>query len=114
IMRKNLRDFRNNPLRLIQITDTHLYRDPNAELLGLNTQQSFDEILDLIASTHADADADVILGTGDIAQDASVQSYHRFAAGVARLNAPFYWIPGNHDSRKTMLSLPEYQAANNN
>lgn len=110
-MQKDSRNFRDHPLRLIQITDTHLYRDPRAALLGLNTQQSFDRIIDLIAA--ADVKPDLIVGTGDIAQDASVESYHRFAAGVSRLQAPFYWIPGNHDSRKTMLSLPAYEAANN-
>lgn len=109
-MQKDSMDFRDNPLRLIQITDTHLYSDPRAALLGLNTQQSFDKIVDFIAGTRATPD--VIVATGDIAQDASVESYHRFVAGIARLNAPFYWIPGNHDSRKTMRSLSAYQAAN--
>lgn len=110
-MQKDSRKFRDNPLQLIQITDTHLYRDPRAALLGLNTQRSFEEVVDLIARTREKPD--LIIATGDIAQDASIESYHRFAAGVAKLNAPFYWVPGNHDSRKIMRSLPEYQAANN-
>lgn len=109
-MQRDSRDFRDNPLRLIQITDTHLYRDPRAALLGLNTQQSFEKIVDLIASSAETPD--VIVATGDIAQDASVDSYHRFARGMARLGAPFYWIPGNHDSRKIMHSLTDYHAAN--
>lgn len=110
-MQNDSRDFRDYPLRLIQITDTHLYRDPRAVLLGLNTQQSFDQIVDLIASARGTPD--LIVATGDIAQDASVEAYHRFAEGITRLNAPFYWIPGNHDSRKVMRSLLDYQASNN-
>jgi 3',5'-cyclic-AMP phosphodiesterase len=110
-MQKDSGNFRDNPLQLIQITDTHLYRDPRAALLGLNTQESFDQVVDLIATTRSAPD--VIVATGDIAQDASAESYHRFAAGIARLNAPFYWIPGNHDSRRIMLSLPAYQTASN-
>lgn len=109
-MQKNSRDVSDNPLRLVQITDTHLYRDPRAVLLGLNTQQSFEKVIDLIAaSQHA---PELIVATGDISQDASIESYHRFAAGMARISAPYYWIPGNHDSRQVMSSLPEYQHAN--
>lgn len=109
-MQNDPRDFREYPLQLIQITDTHLYRDPRAALLGLNTQQSFEKVIDLIASQRETPDA--IIATGDIAQDAEVESYHRFAEGIARFSAPFYWVPGNHDCRKVMHSLPEYQAAN--
>ncbi len=108
-MQKDSSEFRDTPLRLIQITDTHLYRDPRAVLLGLNTQESFEKIVDLIASTRGSPD--VIVGTGDIAQDASRESYQRFASIVSRLDAPFYWIPGNHDNRKVMLSLTEYPHA---
>ncbi|MDP3518020.1 MAG: 3',5'-cyclic-AMP phosphodiesterase [Pseudohongiella sp.] len=108
-MQKDSSEFRDTPLRLIQITDTHLYRDPRAVLLGLNTQESFEKIVDLIASTRGSPD--VIVGTGDIAQDASRESYQRFASIVSRLDAPFYWIPGNHDNRKVMLSLTEYPNA---
>ena len=110
-MQKDSSDYTNKPLRLIQITDTHLYRDPRAALLGLNTQQSFEKIIDLIAASNHNMDA--IIATGDIAQDASAESYHRFADAVAAFGAPFYWVPGNHDSRKVMRSLSEYQAANN-
>jgi Icc protein len=109
-MQKDSRDFRDKALRLVQITDTHLYRDPRAVLLGLNTNESFEKVIDLIASSEVGPD--IIVGTGDIAQDASAESYHRFAAGVAKLCAPFYWIPGNHDSRKVMRALPQYPSAN--
>lgn len=108
-MQKASREFREKPLRLIQITDTHLYRDPRAVLLGLNTHESFEKIVDLIARTRGTPD--VIVGTGDIAQDASRESYQRFAEIVSRLNAPFYWIPGNHDNRKVMLALTDYPNA---
>lgn len=109
-MQRDSKDFRDNPLKLIQITDTHLYRDPRAALLGLNTQQSFEKIVDLIADTRDTPD--LIIATGDITQDASVESYHRFVAGIAKLQAPFYWVPGNHDSRRVMQSLAEYHDAN--
>jgi 3',5'-cyclic-AMP phosphodiesterase len=87
-------------VRAIQITDTHLFRDPAGELLKLNTQETFERVLELIAKKERRIN--LILGTGDIAQDASVESYHRFIRGVQQLKAPFYWIPGNHDRRSVM------------
>jgi len=103
------RDDRARPLRLIQITDTHLYRDPAAALLGLNTQDSFVRVVDLIARQQPDPDW--IVATGDIAQDASVEAYQRFADTIAQIPAPFCWIPGNHDRREVMTSTPAFKAA---
>jgi len=96
-------------LRLIQITDTHLYRSPAGALLGLNTQHSFEEIVRLVADQQSSPD--IIVATGDIAQDASVEAYQRFAETVSTLDAPFYWIPGNHDRRSVMKSLSDYADA---
>src|SRR5690554_1994189 len=82
-------------VRVVQITDTHLFREPEGRLLGMNTQQSFEQVLGQIADIGSPPD--LVLATGDISQDASVESYQRFAATVSRLAAPCYWIPGNHD-----------------
>jgi Icc protein len=102
-------DSRARPLRLIQMTDTHLYRTSEGALLGLNTQDSFEQVVRLVA--HQQAHPDIIVATGDIAQDASIEAYQRFAATVSTLAAPFYWIPGNHDRRSVMKSLTQYAAA---
>lgn len=108
-MQTQTRDDRARPLRLIQITDTHLYRDPAAALLGLNTQDSFLRVVDLIARQQPDPDW--IVATGDIAQDASVEAYQRFVDTIAQVHAPFCWIPGNHDRRSVMTSTPAFRAA---
>ena len=34
-------------LRVVQVTDPHIYADPSGCLLGLNTLESFDRILDM-------------------------------------------------------------------
>lgn len=108
-MQTQARNDRAPPLRLIQITDTHLYRDPRAALLGLNTQDSFARVVDLIARQQPAPDW--IVATGDIAQDASPEAYQRFADTIATLPAPFCWIPGNHDRRATMLGTPAFKSA---
>lgn len=95
------------PLRVVQITDTHLFRDPRAALLKLNTQDSFEKVIELMAAKEAGIDA--ILATGDIAQDASVEAYLRFGDAMQSFDAPFFWIPGNHDRRRVMEGLDRYQ-----
>ena len=98
-----------NSVRVVQITDTHLFRDPAAELLKLNTQESFERVLELIDKNEQHVD--VFLGTGDIAQDASSEAYLRFIKGMRHFSAPLYWIPGNHDRRSVMDQTPGGSAA---
>ncbi|MCB1665537.1 MAG: 3',5'-cyclic-AMP phosphodiesterase [Pseudomonadales bacterium] len=100
------------PVRVVQITDTHLFRDPRAALLKLNTQDSFEKVVDLISANENAID--LILATGDIAQDASTEAYLRFGDAMQPFNAPFYWIPGNHDRRRVMESLAQYEQAFHN
>lgn len=97
------------PVRVVQITDTHLFRDPRAALLKLNTQDSFEKVVELM--TTKESSIDLILATGDIAQDASKEAYVRFGDAMQPFAAPFYWIPGNHDRRRVMEGLDCYQDA---
>ena len=97
------------PLRVIQITDSHLFSDPTAALLRLNTQESFERVIELVERRESHIDA--ILATGDIAQDASLDAYVRFSDAMQRLRAPFYWIPGNHDRCAVMEKAQAHQQA---
>ena len=81
-------------LRLVQITDCHLYADDDGQLLGLTTADSFNAVIDDIPQ-HPLADA--LLATGDLSQDESAGSYQRLKAGVKQLGLPSFWLPGNHD-----------------
>lgn len=91
---------KNKPINLVQITDTHLYGVANGTLLKMNTQNSFHHVLRMIKQNETAID--IILATGDIAQDASAQGYEKFVEMVTPLKAPFYWIPGNHDIARVM------------
>lgn len=90
----------NDSYRLIQITDSHLFVDESTELVGMNCQEGFTDVVDLVKEHESDIDA--VLCTGDIAQDASIEAYQRFAARIDELGAPQLWIPGNHDLLKKM------------
>ncbi|ARJ42412.1 3',5'-cyclic-AMP phosphodiesterase [Pantoea alhagi] len=87
-------------IRILQITDTHLFSGKNETLLGVNTWASFNAVLEAIEAEQQPID--LIIATGDLAQDHSPEAYQHFAEGIARLPAPCVWLPGNHDFQPTM------------
>lgn len=89
-----------DPIRLLQITDTHLFASDTGSLLSINTADSFLAVIQAIK--EQDLGFDAVLATGDISQDHSLASYQRFAQGVAQLQAPCFWLPGNHDDKPKM------------
>lgn len=90
-------------IRLLQITDTHLFADPQTCLLGVNTAASFLRVLDSIQEQGIDFDA--IISTGDISQDHTAASYQSFVDGLSRWQQPCYWLPGNHDYQQIMTQV---------
>lgn len=89
-------------VRILQITDTHLFAGKDETLLGVNTWASFDAVLQAISASPRHYD--LIVATGDLAQDHTVEAYQHFAEGIARLPAPCVWLPGNHDFQPAMFS----------
>ena len=89
------------PFNLIQITDCHLGSTPGEQLLGLDTDQSLCDVLDMIQALES---PDMILATGDISNDAGVASYERFVKIVRDFfpGKPIAWLPGNHDDPTNM------------
>ncbi|MCW7548385.1 3',5'-cyclic-AMP phosphodiesterase [Photorhabdus sp. APURE] len=87
--------------KILQITDTHLFAGKEDTLLGINTYRSYQAVLDAILKQNADID--LIVATGDLAQDQSLEAYRHFAEGIARLPAPCVWLPGNHDYQPAMV-----------
>lgn len=94
------------PIRIVQLSDPHLFADTGVRLLGINTEASFQAVVDLIrheqtftspaasATSHA---VQLLLATGDIAQTPSRAVYQRFLAAMDTLGAPCVWLQGNHD-----------------
>lgn len=70
-------------IRLLQITDTHLFEAADGSLLSVNTGDSFKAVIDAIVEENPAYDA--ILATGDISQDHSEASYQRFEKGIIPL-----------------------------
>ena len=70
-------------IKLLQITDTHLFAADEGSLLSVKTVDSFNAVVaDVLRRNVA---FDYILATGDISQDHSAESYQRFANGIEPL-----------------------------
>lgn len=89
-------------IRILQITDTHLFARKDETLLGINTLQSYQAVL--AAILNASHTCDAIVATGDLAQDHSPEAYQLFAEGIHAFDAPCVWLPGNHDYPPAMYS----------
>ncbi|NRB24913.1 3',5'-cyclic-AMP phosphodiesterase [Shewanella sp.] len=87
-------------VRIVQVTDPHLFADPNSQLLGVNTAKSLESVLNTIKAV--DYPADLMLATGDISQDYSGESYHNFVRAITPLDMPCHYLPGNHDDSRVM------------
>lgn len=81
--------------RLLQISDPHLFADPEGDLLGQRTRLTLEGVLTLAQANFGAAER--VLLTGDLAQDASPAAYRYLADRCRRLGLPCHALPGNHD-----------------
>lgn len=88
-------DFPDGTLRVLQITDTHLYDDPEGDLLGVKTLHSLRDVISHFLGQGWRPD--LVVATGDLAHDASPLGYQRLIEEFSRLKAPVYCLAGNHD-----------------
>lgn len=85
----------NDCVTLVQITDSHLYEQPDGKLLDVPTLASLEAVVGLVLSEQPNAQ--LVLGTGDISQDGSAASYRSYLQQIQRLQLPLRWMAGNHD-----------------
>ncbi|MCB1614556.1 MAG: 3',5'-cyclic-AMP phosphodiesterase [Pseudomonadales bacterium] len=83
------------PLRIVQITDTHIYDDPSGELSGINTRQSLESVLQYIEKQLRAIDLLVL--SGDITHESGLPAYRYIHQRLQRFGLPTFWLPGNHD-----------------
>lgn len=85
---------------VVQLTDSHLFAEADGTLLGMPTRASLDAVVDRVLSEQPVID--LVLATGDLSQDGTVESYQAFRQTSERLSSPTRWIPGNHDELREM------------
>ena len=87
-------------IRVLQITDTHLFADSSGCLLGLNTEQSLQAVIAKIQAEHLQSD--LILATGDLTHDGTPAAYQRIFSHLESFGLPVFCLPGNHDEALTL------------
>jgi 3',5'-cyclic-AMP phosphodiesterase len=106
---KRLKHLTKSTLNLVQLTDQHLFTDPERALRGVPTLPALRATL---AAAKADlAACDAILATGDLVQD-DPGGYTHFRSEFSALGKPVLCVPGNHDDVPAMraaLSAPPFQ-----
>jgi len=95
-------------LRVLQVTDPHLFASREDTLRGCATWQSLNDTVDHYLAR--DWRADIVYLTGDLVQDDSREAYRNLRAAIDRLDLPVYVVPGNHDVPRLMAEeLPDYR-----
>jgi len=90
-------------IRVLHLTDPHLFAEADGALRGTVTQDSLQRVLDHYEA--GDWRADRALITGDLIQDDSAEAYDRFRELLLPLNMRMHCVPGNHDIRDFMRPI---------
>ena len=85
------------PVLLVQLSDSHLFAEAEGTLLGMNTRDSLRLVIERVQAEQPHID--LVIASGDLSQDGSLESYQCFAQMTACLDAPARWFAGNHDER---------------
>lgn len=85
-----------SPMRVVQLTDTHLGGNHGEKLMGLDTDYSLSLVVDKLMKERGASD--LLLATGDIANNASIDAYKRFYSITEAVAEQCFWLPGNHDN----------------
>ena len=97
------------PVRVLHVTDPHLFADQSADLRGTVTYSSLQKVLTHIAA--AGWPADLVALTGDLVQDDRRAAYDHIVELFGTLGLPTLVVPGNHDVRPLMqevLAAPQF------
>jgi len=82
-------------LRVAQITDIHLQAEIGSKLFGVDTAATLAEVIDAIRKLSPVPD--LVIVTGDLADDGSKATYKRLREILTATNLPVYVLAGNHD-----------------
>jgi Icc protein len=81
-------------IRIAQISDCHVSADPRALYRNRNPRQSLEGVIEAVSRWQPD----LLLVTGDLAEDGSRNAYQYLYELTHTLGVPVLTIPGNHDN----------------
>ena len=88
---------------IAQITDLHVQTETDRAYQVVNTNPLVEN-----AIAHLNTLApqpDVVVATGDLVHQGTVDEYEQLRAILAPLNCPIYLLPGNHDDRSALKKV---------
>lgn len=88
---------------ILQLTDLHILPNHGETLLGVDTTHYFE--LTLQHAHQQYGSFDLILLTGDLAQEPCEASYQRIASHIKPMRTPCVGLPGNHDDFELMSAI---------
>jgi Icc protein len=98
-------------ISILQLSDLHILAAPEDKLLGVTTEHYFHACLEQavrLRSRHAGVEQqhfDLILLTGDLAQEPCPESYQRILTSLEAYKTPCICLPGNHDDYEIMQQI---------
>ena len=87
-------------MRVLQISDTHLFADRDAVNEGRCNYRSLAAVLEHVRA--APSRADLIVFTGDLVHDGSQAGYQHLHELLLTVDVPVFCLPGNHDDPQRM------------
>lgn len=88
---------------VLQLSDTHLTDDPSGRVNDRDPEARLQAVLD--AWRAAGRPADLVVLTGDNADDGSVAACRRLAGMLAGVGAPVLAVAGNHDTTASVVTV---------
>jgi 3',5'-cyclic-AMP phosphodiesterase len=86
-------------IHIVQLSDCHIGVDQDFCLGGVNTYQSFLQVLSEVTGQHSPSMAVI---SGDIACEGDEASYRLFSEAMESKSLDYTWLPGNHDNFQLM------------
>jgi 3',5'-cyclic AMP phosphodiesterase CpdA len=83
--------------KLLVLTDIHFVEE-NADIIGLDPAERFQEVLEHAVAHHGDAERIII--TGDLAHHGRRVQYERLQSVLGSVDLPISLMMGNHDRRE--------------
>lgn len=88
---------------VLQLTDLHLFAEPEGLFNDTNTRDSFTQVLNHVQQHYGSPD--VIVLTGDLAHDGEQETYQFIADALKIFATPVYCVLGNHDHRDNAYQI---------
>lgn len=90
-------------IRILQLTDFHIFANPEERLKGIDTRSSLDTVIQHVLDSEVSIDH--IIVTGDHTHDELPGSYEFVKSQLERLAVNWWQVPGNHDDRSVLRSV---------